>query len=215
MKYTLCTKNNRALTMLIPLLLAASALALPQPAPQLSLVDTRYPNLIIPIYSASPSLSEGTQYSGRVNWTPSSEIATEIVFDNVPANIATTCKLNFYFASTGPWRIAGEIPWGFTLYWIVGGFVGNGDSWGNRPVQGGKIADVLVSSSGDVRVSVGEHGFPCDRKIQVLMRGSRGLDLSWFGEFARFFLQCVFVCGIVLTFFRLNRIGQSKARYCA
>jgi hypothetical protein len=210
--------------LILVLSLLSLTLAIPQGTPPPSVaspIDIRFPNYIIPVYSAQPNFSNGTQFSGHISWTSiTNEIATEIVFDNVPvSNGASYCKFNFALSPTGPFSIAGQLPWSFSIYWIIGGFVGLGDSWNNRPGIGGKIADVTISAAGDLAVTVSDHAVPCEVKTQILLRAGKPFDISWFGEF--FYLCSLFYVAVsssldlLANALLLHRVGFTAARYCA
>jgi hypothetical protein len=196
-------------------------LAFPQGAPPPSEnipIDIRFPNYIIPVYSAQPNLSNGTQYSGHISWTSvTNEIATEIVFDNVPIfNGASFCKFNFGLSQTGPFSIGGQLPWSFSIYSIVGGFVGPQDSWNSRPGTGAKIADVTISAAGDLATTVSAHAVPCEVKTQILLRAGKPFDISWFGEYLyHFLLYFIESLESIANVLLLRRVSVTTAGNCA
>ncbi|KAF2430333.1 hypothetical protein EJ08DRAFT_734125 [Tothia fuscella] len=151
-------------------------------APALRVLDTRFPNYIIPVFSKYPNLANGTQYEGNILNDRGELIETEIVYDFVPQNIgATSCRLNFFYA-TGPYSVGGLIPITFSIYELVNGFVDPRDSWNRRPSQGRKLADVVTTQNPGqpLQVTVSPHSIPCTTKVQVVLKANQFFHLSWF-----------------------------------
>ncbi|TID18812.1 hypothetical protein E6O75_ATG05933 [Venturia nashicola] len=143
-----------------------------------------YPSLIIPIASDQPNQAFGTQTSGTIKWTQANAASTEIVFDNLPAG-GTKCRLNFVLNKNGPWNldVKSPQPWQFGIYNIIGGYVGQQDTWNKHPLVTNLVANVTLSAVGaQIRADVSEHTVPCaGGKAQYMLQSyPRPFTFSWF-----------------------------------
>jgi len=157
---------------------------LQNPQAKLTIIATRWPDLIIPITRQAANQAGGTQYSGHISYGNggANEIATEVAFDNIPSNKATTCRLNFYLSLTGPFSISGSLPWSFNIFPLVGGLVGQTDSWNHHPAQIDSIANVTYTTANNALVPVvSTHTVPCIvGRAQYILRAPKDFDFTWF-----------------------------------
>jgi hypothetical protein len=159
---------------------------LQNPQAKLTTIATRWPDLIIPITRQAANQAGGTQYSGHISYGNggANEIATEVAFDNIPSNRATTCRLNFYLSLTGPFSISGSLPWSFNIFPLVGGLAGQTDSWNHHPAQIDSIANVTYTTANNALVPVvSTHTVPCVvGRAQYILRAPKDFDFTWFGK---------------------------------
>ncbi|KAF8418222.1 hypothetical protein EV426DRAFT_344556 [Tirmania nivea] len=96
----------KALFILVSLFIVAALVAPTNSTPKL--LETLFPNYLVPVKSLQPDTPFGTQFIGTVEWGKG-EVALIAGFD-VPANNATNCYLKFTlpWASKNSWHVIGS-----------------------------------------------------------------------------------------------------------